>query len=207
MSQEGSKHEQGPGSTVRKTAGSRNVTFLKGRGSNLSVTSDNKLGLMNEEAVREQIEEIRQLNETALEELKKEFEKVNSKMHQVNIWKVEHESDIRGIRKKVDKLNVAVNKETNKKEEEEKDFINMIADETVDTPIRPKEMVNNSGVLHGLSHLHHNQGSNGPQLRINLGPTFDETISQNPLAERLPFMGQKKQSAIAVNHLQMEGID
>ena len=65
----------------------------------------------------------------------------------------------------MDKLNVAVNKETNKKEEEEKDFINMIADETVDTidtPIHPKEMVNNSGVLHGLSHLHHNQGSNGP---------------------------------------------
>lgn len=87
----------------------------------------------------------------------------------------------------------------------------MIVDETVDTPIRPREMQKMTGNvpenLKGLGHLHHNQGSHGPQLRINLGPNFEDPISQNPLAERLPFMNQRKQSAIAVNMLEIDGID
>lgn len=63
-------------------------------------------------------------------------------------------------------MDEAANKIKNKKDEEEKEFLNMIVDETVDTPIRPREMQKMTGNvpenLKGLGHLHHNQGSHGP---------------------------------------------
>ena len=45
------------------------------------------MGLINGDAIKDQIDEMRDIHDTALEELKKEFEKVNSKLHNVNIWK------------------------------------------------------------------------------------------------------------------------
>ena len=63
-----------------------------------------------------------------------------------------------------------------KETQDEADFVNMILESTVDTPINEKDVFSprlaEQKVLPSLKHLHH-ASPQGPQLRINLSSIED----------------------------------
>ena len=108
--------------------------------------------------------------------MKQSIKKANDKLHRVDVWKGDHESHIKRLNRKVDKWDKEEKAKKKKEDQDEENFVNMILESTVDTPIDQKDVFSprlaDQKVLPSLKHLHHTSPG-GPQLRINLSNIED----------------------------------